>query len=60
MKKFEYKCICILGFGETTGRVLRSMDDKDGSLYAFGDLALLKKTTGLKGLTYAENTNNRF
>ena len=36
------------------------MDDKDGACMRLGDLALLKKTTGLKGLTYAENTNNRF
>jgi len=35
------------------------MDDKDGSLYAFGDLALLKTTAGLKGPDYVENTRNR-
>ena len=48
MKKYEYKCVHILGFGETTGRILTDTDGKDGSLCASGEFGIIYDDHWLK------------
>ena len=43
MKKYEYKCVSIWGFGEKLPESLTNMEGKAGSLYAHGEYGIILK-----------------